>query len=189
MHPLKVVITGSYAAGKTRFIRSISDIETVNTDYVVTLDEERDLKEETTVALDFGTIAINDQCSLYLFGTPGQERFDFMWEILSVGCLGYVVLVDSCRPKHLLETQQLMERFATLTDAPFIVAANKQDDPAALPIPYIRKRLQVADDIPVIPCVANDKESVKMVLLTLLQHIERSEEALPVYEKEQSYPV
>jgi uncharacterized protein len=171
MQPLKIVITGSYAAGKTQFIRSISDIETVSTDYAVTLDEEREIKRETTVALDFGTIAINEKQNLFLFGTPGQERFDFMWEHLALGCLGYVVLVDSCRPGHFAETQRLMARFIEITDAPFVVAANKQDDPAALPVSYVRRRLGVPIEVPVLPCVANERSSVKTVLLALLGHI------------------
>ncbi|PDW03714.1 GTP-binding protein [Candidatus Viridilinea mediisalina] len=171
MQALKIVITGSYAAGKTQLIRTISDIDTISTDYEVTLDEERQLKRETTVALDFGTIAINDQVTLYLFGTPGQERFDFMWEHLTVGCLGYVVMVDSTRPGHFAETQRLMSRFIEITDAPFIVAANKQDDEAALPVSYVRRRLGVPLEIPVLPCVATDRPSVKGVLLGLLKHI------------------
>lgn len=171
MQALKIVITGSYSAGKTQFIRTISDIETVSTDYAVTLDEERALKRETTVALDFGTIAITEKLNLYLFGTPGQERFDFMWEHLSVGCLGYVVMVDSTRPGHFAETQRLMARFAEITDAPFVVAANKQDDPTALPVTYVRRRLGMPLEVPVMPCTASDRASVKMVLLGLLKHI------------------
>ena len=171
MQALKIVITGAYAAGKTQFIRSISDIETISTDYAVTLDEERELKHETTVALDFGTIAINDRLKLYLFGTPGQERFDFMWEHLSIGCLGYVVMVDSCRPGHFAETQKLMTRFGEITDAPFVIAANKQDDPAALPVSYVRRRLGLPPEIPVLPCVAFERPSVKQVLLALLKTI------------------
>lgn len=171
MQILKIVITGSYSAGKTQFIRSISDIEMVETDYAVTLDQERELKRETTVALDFGTIAINDRLTLYLFGTPGQERFDFMWEHLSIGTLGYVVMVDSCRPAHFVETHRLMARFAEITDAPFVVAANKQDDPTALPVSYIRRRLGLTSDIPILPCVAFERASVKSVLLGLLKHI------------------
>ncbi len=171
MQTLKIVITGGYAAGKTQFIRSISDIDPISTDYAVTLDEERALKNQTTVALDFGTIAINDQVTLYLFGTPGQERFDFMWEHLSIGCLGYVIMVDSCRPGHFVETRRLMDRFSELTDAPFVVAANKQDDPTALPLSYIRRRLELPLTIPIIACVATERESVKQVLLALLQHI------------------
>ncbi len=177
MQILKIVITGSYAAGKSQFIRSISDIDAVSTDYAVTLDSERELKRETTVALDFGTIAINDKLVLYLFGTPGQERFDFMWEHLSIGCLGYVVMVDSTRPGHFAETERLMERFASITPAPFIVAANKQDDPTALPLSYVRRRLNLPPDIPVVPCIAFERSSVKGVLLALLKHIAAS---LPV---------
>ncbi|RRR65672.1 MAG: GTP-binding protein [Candidatus Viridilinea halotolerans] len=177
MQALKIVITGSYAAGKTQLIRTISDIETISTDYEVTLDEERQLKRETTVALDFGTIAINEQVTLYLFGTPGQERFDFMWEHLTVGCLGYVVMVDSTRPGHFAETQRLMSRFAEITDAPYIVAANKQDDEAALPVSYVRRRLGVPLEIPVVPCVATDRPSVKGVLLSLLRYIAAQSQA------------
>lgn len=171
MQILKIVITGPYAVGKTHFIRSISEIDPVSTDYSTTTDTERALKEETTVALDFGTITINENVTLYLFGTPGQERFDFMWEHLAIGCLGYVVLVDSCRPGHFAEAQRLMNRFSEITDAPFVVAANKQDDPTALPAFYVRRRLAIPDDIPVLPCVAIDKASVKSVLISLIRHI------------------
>lgn len=171
MEQLKIVVTGSYAAGKTQFIRSISDIEPVSTDYETTLDEEREQKTHTTVALDFGTIAINESTTLYLFGTPGQERFDYMWEHLATGCLGYIVMVDSCRPAKFAETLNLMERFKKITDAPFLVAANKQDDPAALPPAYVRRRLGLPPTVPVLPCVASNRESVKNVLLTLLEHI------------------
>lgn len=94
-----------------------------------------------------------------------------MWEHLSMGCLGYVVMVDSTRPGHFAETQRLMSRFAELTDAPFVVAANKQDDETALPVSYVRRRLGVPLDVPVLPCVATDRPSVKGVLLGLLKHI------------------
>lgn len=173
MQVVKIVITGAYSAGKTNFIRSISDIDPVETEYEVTDPGERALKRETTVALDFGKIAVTEDLVLYLFGTPGQERFDFMWEVLSEGCMGYIVMVDSCRPGHLLETERLMARFAQITDAPFVVAANKQDDPAALPVSYIRKRLQLPLDIPLLPCIATERENVKQVLLGLLAHIEQ----------------
>lgn len=174
MQQLKIVVTGSFAAGKTQFINSVSDIETVSTDYETSLDEEKEVKSQTTVALDFGTIAINESLTLYLFGTPGQERFDYMWEHLATGCLGYVVMVDSCRPAKFPETLNLMTRFAKITDAPFVVAANKQDDPASLPPAYVRRRLSLPTRVPVLPCVAKDKESVKSILLTLLEHITAS---------------
>lgn len=172
MQAVKIVVTGAYAAGKTSFIRAVSDIDVLTTEYATTDVNERELKGETTVALDFGTIAVSDDITLYLFGTPGQERFDFMWEVLSVGCIGYVVLVDSCRPAHLNETRRLMERFRAITDVPFIVAANKQDDPAALPPSYIRRRLNVHADVPLVTCSTTDRESVRDVLLALLEWIE-----------------
>lgn len=168
MQALKIVITGAYAAGKTSFVRAISDTGAFTTDYAVTLDEERALKSETTVALDFGTIAINDDVTLYLFGTPGQDRFDFMWEVLAEGCLGYVVLIDSCRPAHLAEAVRVIHRFSTITDAPFVVAANKQDDPSALPISYIRRRLGLPETSPVLSCSVGDRQSLRDVLLALL---------------------
>ena len=173
MQAVKVVITGAYSAGKTNFIRTISDIDPVTTEYAATLDDERAIKHETTIALDFGRIAVSDEVVLFLFGTPGQERFDVRWNVLSEGCMGYVVMVDSCRPAHLRETQQLMARFTQITDAPFVVVANKQDDPAALPLDYIRRRLQLPSFIPLLPCVATDRESVKNVLTALLVHIDQ----------------
>ncbi len=165
---LKIVVTGAYAAGKTQFINSISEVEALSTDEAATDPDERSLKEYTTVALDFGKITINPEVSLYLFGTPGQERFDFMWDILAVGCIGYVVLVDSTRPAHLREATNIIQYFNQILDVPFVVACNKQDDPTSLPPDYIRYRLQLPDHIPVLPCIATDRESVKEVLLALL---------------------
>jgi signal recognition particle receptor subunit beta len=92
---IKIVITGPFAAGKTQFIRTISEIEPVTTERKTTAKEEKAVKGQTTVAMDFGKIAIDDEHELYLFGTPGQSRFDFMWDILGKGALGVIVLVDS----------------------------------------------------------------------------------------------
>jgi small GTP-binding protein len=171
MESVKIVITGAYAAGKTQFIRTISEIEVVDTEAEVMHEGERELKDHTTVALDFGRITINPEFALLLFGTPGQERFDFMWEILAQGCIGYVVMVDSTRPAHLREASNVIRYFTNMTGAPFVVAANKQDDPTALPVEYIRYRLGLPDYVPVLPCVATARESVKEVLLTLLDQV------------------
>jgi signal recognition particle receptor subunit beta len=174
MEILKIVVTGAYSAGKTQFIRTISDIETVDTEADVSLASELELKDRTTVALDFGTIQINRDLVLYLFGTPGQERFDFMWEILASGCIGYVVMIDSTRPAHLKEAYNVIRSFNAITDAPFVVVANKQDDPTGLPPDYIAYRLGLPEDLPVLSCVATDRQSVKQVLLTLLDRIEQA---------------
>lgn len=173
MKVIKIVITGAFAAGKTHFIHTISDIEALSTEYQVTPENERALKFETTVALDFGKTVVGADTMVYIFGTPGQERFDFMWELLSEGCRGYIVMVDSSQPAQILETQRLMARFAEITRAPFVVAANKQDDPAALSAGAIHQHLRLADEIPVVPCVATDRASCMAVLEALLQEIDR----------------
>jgi signal recognition particle receptor subunit beta len=89
MQTVKMVITGPFSAGKTQFIQSVSEIDVVATERKISSDAER-VKEDTTVAMDFGRITVDDDLVLYLFGTPGQRRFDFMWEILSEGMLGFV---------------------------------------------------------------------------------------------------
>ena len=108
---VKIVVTGPFSAGKTTLIRTISEITVLSTEKDIT-DETRSRKSETTVAMDFGRITIDRDLVLYLFGTPGQERFDFMWEILGEGMLGYVLMLDSTRPDSAEEARTgLMERF------------------------------------------------------------------------------
>src|SRR3954468_10319812 len=99
---VKIVVTGPFAAGKTTLIRTISEITVLSTEKGLT-HATRPRKSDTTVAMDFGRITIDRDLVLYLFGTPGQDRFDFMWEILGEGMLGYVVLVDAERPDSLDE--------------------------------------------------------------------------------------
>src|SRR5574342_94928 len=94
MQTVKMVVTGPFNSGKTQFIKSVSEIDVVSTERKITVDAER-VKNATTVAMDFGRITVDDNLVLYLFGTPGQRRFDFMWEILSEGMLGFIVLIDS----------------------------------------------------------------------------------------------
>src|SRR6266540_4347743 len=125
-----MVISGAVNAGKTEFIKAISEIEVVSTERRAT-DDTKLIKKETTVAMDFGRIAIADDLVLHLFGTPGQKRFDFMWEILSEGMLGLVILVDSTRPETFRETNRIIDFFVSYRDTPYVVAANKQDKPNA----------------------------------------------------------
>jgi small GTP-binding protein len=165
-----MVITGAVAAGKTEFIKCISEIDVVSTERKAT-DETSLIKKETTVAMDFGRIAIADDLVLHLFGTPGQKRFDFMWEILSEGMLGLIVLVDSTRPDTFRETTRIIEFFTAYRKTPFVVACNKQDLDNAWTTEDIRYSLRLAGDVKIIPCVAKDRESVKKVLLELLYTI------------------
>jgi len=170
MQTVKMVITGPYSAGKTEFIRSVSEIDVVTTERKISSDAER-VKEETTVAMDFGRITVDDELVLYLFGTPGQRRFDFMWEILSEGMLGFIVLVDSVRPETFREAKHILEVFRGYAATPYVVAANKQDLPDAWSPDDLRIALKIDRNTKVLSCVARDKESVKNVLLELLYSI------------------
>lgn len=170
MQTVKMVITGPFAAGKTQFIRAVSEIDVVSTERRIT-DETARVKRDTTVALDFGRISVDKDLVLYLFGTPGQRRFEFMWEILAEGMLGFVVLADSTRPETFKETKEIIDVFSTHSESPFVVAATKQDMPDAWAPEDIKIVLGLDDEVPVLPCVALDRESVKGVLLALLYAI------------------
>jgi uncharacterized protein len=172
MQTVKMVITGPYASGKTEFIKSISEIDVVSTEAGVTKGTaEADVKDATTVAMDFGRITVDDDLVLYLFGTPGQRRFDFMWEILAEGMLGFVVMVDSTKPETFREAKSILETFRAYAPTPYVVAANKQDMSDAWPAEDLRIALRIEENVKLLPCVAKDKESVKNVLLQLLYAI------------------
>ena len=169
---VKILITGDVGAGKTEFIRTISEIDIVSTDRRTT-DLTRELKEETTVAMDFGRLTIDEGLVLHLFGTPGQVRFDFMWEILSMRMLGYIILFDSSRPETCWNTRRIIDFFEVLENVPYVVVANKQDVAGALgpeQVAYILT-LDGDDGVPVLPCTATDRVDVKNVLLTLFDRI------------------
>ncbi|HEC34445.1 MAG TPA: GTP-binding protein [Chloroflexi bacterium] len=170
MQTVKMVVTGPFAAGKTQFIRTISEIDVVATEARISRSEER-IKDETTVAMDFGRITIDDDLVLYIFGTPGQRRFDFMWEVLSEGMLGFVVVVDSVRPETFREARRILDTFRSYAPTPYVVAANKQDLEDAWPPDDLRIALRIDPRVKVLPCVATDKGSVKQVLLELLYSI------------------
>jgi len=170
MQTVKMVITGPFSAGKTEFIRTVSEIDVVSTERSITSEAER-VKEHTTVAMDFGRITVDQDLVLYLFGTPGQRRFDFMWEILSEGMLGFIVLIDSVRSETFREAKHILEMFRSYAPTPYVVAANKQDMPDAWSPEDLRIALKIDPDIKVLPCVATDKDYVRDVLLELLYSI------------------
>jgi small GTP-binding protein len=167
MQTVKMVVTGPFNAGKTEFIRSVSEIDVVSTERKVSSEKER-IKEMTTVAMDFGRISVDESLVLYLFGTPGQKRFNFMWEILSEGMLGFVVMVDSTRPETFREARRILETFRAYAPTPYIVAANKQDRQDAWDLEDMRIALRLDPKVKLIDCVATDKEKVKKILLELL---------------------
>ncbi len=167
MQTVKMVVTGPFNSGKTAFIQSVSEIDVVSTERKISTEAER-IKETTTVAMDFGRITVDDDLVLYLFGTPGQKRFDFMWEILAEGMLGFVVMVDSARPETFREARGILQTFRAYAPTPYVVAANKQDLDDAWEVEDLRIALGLDSKIKMLPCVANDKGKVKSVLLELL---------------------
>ncbi|MCI0395838.1 MAG: ATP/GTP-binding protein [Chloroflexi bacterium] len=171
MQAVKMVVTGPFSAGKTEFISSVSEIDVVSTERRISSVSEAAVKGQTTVAMDFGRITVDDDLVLYLFGTPGQRRFDFMWEILSEGMLGFIVLVDSTKPETFREAKRILETFESYASTPYVVAANKQDHEDAWEPDDLRIILRLNPSVKVLPCVALDKESVKNVLLELLYSI------------------
>lgn len=170
MQTVKMVVTGPFNAGKTEFIQSVSEINVVSTERKISSESER-VKDTTTVAMDFGRITVDQDLVLYLFGTPGQKRFDFMWEILSEGMLGFIVTVDSTRPETFREARSILETFRAYAPTPYVVAANKQDLPDAWELEDIRLALRLSSKVKLLPCVATNRETVKAVLLELLYSI------------------
>ena len=170
MQTVKMVVTGPFNAGKTAFIQSVSEIDVVSTERKISTEAER-IKETTTVAMDFGRITVDDDLVLYLFGTPGQKRFDFMWEILSEGMLGFIVMVDSSRPETFREAKGILQTFRAYAPTPYVVAANKQDKEDAWAVEDLRIALKLDSKVKMLPCQAGDKEAVKKVLLELLYSI------------------
>jgi hypothetical protein len=164
---VKIVVTGPFAAGKTTLIRTVSEITVLSTERDVT-DETKGRKRETTVAMDFGRITIDRDLVLYLFGTPGQERFDFMWEILGEGMIGYVLLVDADREESLDEAASIMDAFRRMARVPFVVGLNRAPTDCEPLAAVVRDRLALPASVPVQAVDATDRESVKSMLLALL---------------------
>ena len=173
MQSVKVVITGPFNAGKTTFIKAVSEITVLSTERQVS-DVSGEGGGETTVAMDFGRITVSDEVVLYLFGTPGQARFSFMWETLSEGMLGFVLLVDATEPSTFTDAREMIGFFTDMSDVPFVVAANKVAADDTDMIRRVRSDLQLPDQVPLLPVDAREKDSVKAVLLGLLYEIVES---------------
>lgn len=164
---VKIVVTGPFGAGKTSLISTISEIDVLSTEQGVS-DGAVGTKSSTTVAMDFGRLTIDADLALYLFGTPGQKRFDFMWEILAEGMLGFVVLVDAARPDAIPEAAEILRFFRETASVPYVVAVNKWEGDPAAAVAKVRADLDLPADVRAVACSAIDRESVKGVLLELL---------------------
>ena len=170
MSSYKIVVTGPFNSGKTQFIRTISEIDVVSTERKITT-EDRGIKAETTVAMDYGRVNLNEE-TLYLYGTPGQTRFDFMREILSSEMDAFIMLVDATDAPSFPEAAELIEHFDSFA-VPYIVVANKMDLDNTASLTEVRRGTKAGSDITVMPCVATQKSSVRQVLLQMIELLKR----------------
>ncbi|WP_329132257.1 GTP-binding protein [Streptomyces sp. NBC_00670] len=170
---LKILVAGGFGAGKTTLVGAVSEIRPLRTEELLTeagrpVDDLRGVegKHTTTVAMDFGRITLREDLVLYLFGTPGQDRFWFLWDELATGALGAVVLADTRRLEDCFAAVDYFERRAI----PFVVGVNCFDGAARYPADTVRQALDLDPAVPVVLCDARERESVKEVLVEVVQH-------------------
>ena len=177
---VKIVVAGGFGVGKTTFVSSLSEIRPLTTEALLTeastaVDDlsTLDKKSTTTVAMDFGRITLEADLVLYMFGTPGQQRFWFMWDDLVTGAIGAVVLVD---------TRRLADSFAAVdyfeaAGLPFIIGLNGFDGEFPYSSSDVCDALSISERVPMVKCDARDPESTKVALLTLVEHAMSRERA------------
>ncbi|WP_431948328.1 GTP-binding protein [Actinacidiphila sp. bgisy167] len=178
---VKILVSGGFGTGKTTLVSTASEITPFHTEERLTrsgigIDDTSGVGEKTTttVAMDFGRIAIHDRLDLFLFGTPGQDRFWFMWDELASGALCAVVLVDTRRLDASFASIDYFER----RRLPYVVAVNVFDDARVYPAETVRAALDVDVTVPVLSCDARQRASVKQLLVSAVTHVLRVEELL-----------
>jgi uncharacterized protein len=172
MEIMRLVVTGTVGAGKSTFIRSASEIEVVDTDRKAT-DEVSDMKQNTTVSMDFGTLQFGEEMALHIYGTPGQVRFDFMWEILIERAHAYVLLIAAHRPSEFHHARRIMNFMNQRANIPMIIGITHGDCEGAWSSEDIALALGYQDSSkrpPMVDVNADEEESVIDALITLVEH-------------------
>ncbi|MFD1830684.1 MULTISPECIES: GTP-binding protein [Streptomyces] len=171
---VKILVVGHFGVGKTTFVGNISEIPPLRTEELITqasvgIDDLSSTPEKTTttVAMDFGRLTLSETLVLYLFGTPGQERFKQLWEDLSLGALGALVLVDPERLDESFPVLDLVEQYGL----PYAVAVNRFEGARSYSMTEIREALNLSGDTPVVPCDVRDQKSAADALITLVGHL------------------